>query len=135
MKTIEREPFEAWLFAQPPERTFDYFDVNGGCAICAFVRETTKFKDTDGGSTTVTLKIEGLHQGVVELPDWLTNTKSLERMGILHSYIFESQTATNLTCRAMQKRYLELFPNTFQGNALSTDGEAASSPQGTNSPP
>jgi len=45
---LNPERFEAWLFAQPPERVFDYGDVKG-CALCAFVAETSGARIYAGG--------------------------------------------------------------------------------------
>lgn len=47
---INRERFEAWLFSQPRERTFNYMDGNGGCLICHFFQQTTKLAASVGGN-------------------------------------------------------------------------------------
>lgn len=40
---IQQETFEAWLFSQPDERTYDYLNINN-CLICNFAHETTNKK-------------------------------------------------------------------------------------------
>lgn len=37
---ITQERFEAWLFSQPDEREYKYFNTEG-CLICDFIKENT----------------------------------------------------------------------------------------------
>ncbi len=96
MKDLQRERFEAWLDNQPPERWFDYWDVNGGCAICSFVRETTSHKVVTGGHFIVRLGLIGSGADEVPIPEWM------RRMVV--------DSRENLTIANMKRRYLELFP-------------------------
>jgi hypothetical protein len=100
---INRERFEAWLFSQPDERMFDYMDVNGGCAVCAFIRETTQHKEACGGVTNVWLSRSNCLDEVnsYHIPNWLRSTKN----GVLTAYIRTDQ----LFVHQMKRRYIELF--------------------------
>lgn len=45
---INREHFEAWLYAQPDSRPYDYMegqpDSKIGCVLCNYIREATNHK-------------------------------------------------------------------------------------------
>lgn len=105
MKEINRERFEAWLFSQPKDRNFDYTNPRD-CAICAFLKETTNVKtvlsdstSTEGYSTEKAVEVGKVFS--IETPQWLDGGSS-ER-GVVW--------AEPLTIENMQKRYLELFPD------------------------
>lgn len=103
MKEINREMFEAWLFDPRNDgREFDYGNAVGGCAICVFVRETSKYKDAWGGSYQVYLeKYRPFKDNPeVAIPAWLL----CEGGGVT--------SIRPLTTTNMRIRYLELFPDT-----------------------
>ncbi len=97
MKDLQRERFEAWLDNQPPERWFDYWDVNGGCAICSFVRETTSHKVVTGGHCFVRLGLPSSGADEVPVPDWMRNT------------VVGALGLRSLTIANMKLKYMELF--------------------------
>lgn len=72
MTEINREHFEAWLFAQPDDRPYVYGEgfPNDpvGCIVCNYLREQTNEKDfVVGGSQQGIAKIEQ----VTPFPRWL----------------------------------------------------------------
>ena len=97
MTEINRESFEAWLATQPPYRKFRYGDVEGGCAICSFIRETTQWKNAVGGALTVH-KSRAEFATFFVVPLWLRRGAN----GVL--------AVNPLTITNMQRRYYELFP-------------------------
>lgn len=100
---IEQEPFEAWLFSQPPQRKFAYWKSSAkattGCLLCNFLRETVKTPHTRIG--TASFAMEGqMGSCDIEFPEWLK--KLLSRM----------TTPSVFTAGDKQKQYLLLFPET-----------------------
>lgn len=62
---INRETFEAWLFTQPDERTYNFIDYSD-CLLCKFIKETTNIENIRVGSTY--FRVNGKCQ---EFDDWL----------------------------------------------------------------
>lgn len=93
MKTmieINRETFEAWLFAQPGGRAFKYLegspDDKTGCLLCNFLRETSSGKVYVLGSQFLV----GFHNPRIEMPDWaykLTKIEPLTAAAVRQAYI------------------------------------------------
>jgi hypothetical protein len=97
--TINRETFEAWLFAQPKGRTFDYSDTHN-CLICKFYKETTN----------LTANVGGYHYDLsdgeyIEIPNWLKDL--LKPIGDRPSNKFSPIT----TFDRMQDIYSTLYGN------------------------
>lgn len=103
MKEISRELFEAWLFSQPKEREFNYMDNTGGCAVCAFVRETTSHANAKGGAKTVEIGNRS-----IQMPEWLR----AGTQGVLSVADEDHCRCTAdfvpVSIRGMQKRYRQL---------------------------
>jgi len=51
---IEQERFEAWLFSQPDNRKWFFFD-NTGCCLASFIKETTNAQYVTVGGCTYTV--------------------------------------------------------------------------------
>jgi len=69
--TIEKEPFEAWLYQQPRDRRFVYSD-NYNCLIASFLNETVgggRFRV--GGWTYNQLRDDGSNTEQELIPKWL----------------------------------------------------------------
>jgi len=93
MNEINRERFEAWLFAQPRDRKFKYGDPQD-CAVCRFFKETTKLSRVSACKYGVRLdSFEYTHS----YPDWLYKVVDLNCCG--------------LTSATMQDTYRQLFPD------------------------
>lgn len=91
---IERELFEAWLFSQPPERQFYYYDTNG-CAIASFLREALGIQRPRVGG----MEFDDAEGKGCLLPQWLRDI------------VFP--LPIHFTVAQLRRRYLELFPDTF----------------------
>lgn len=67
---INREQFEAWLYAQPDSRPYNYMegrpDSKIGCVLCNYIREATNIKDFIVGGTWLTAN--GIFN---QMPQWL----------------------------------------------------------------
>lgn len=95
---INRETFEAWLFAQPSERGFYYPegrpDAKTGCLLCNFFRETRMEKVFVGAfalhtefSVNTPKATTGPHN---RIPDWaimLTRVRPLTVANVQAAYI------------------------------------------------
>lgn len=107
--TINREHFEAWLFSQPDERTFEYiygsYDSNPGCLLCNFLRETTNINKFEVGRIIVSMN--GTNY---PLPNWFINLLSKQW---LKEHEFYSR---NITFKEVKEHYLLLFPNAVVGS-------------------
>ena len=100
MKEINRELWEAWLFSQPKERSFNYADCCA-CAVCAFTSETTNCKGVIVAGELVWANLSDYPQKpLTKIPEWLWK--------VIHVFSGNYE----LTVPAMQARYLELFPET-----------------------
>ena len=100
MKTpiIHQEKFEAWLFAQPSTRTFNYSDITD-CLLCKFLKETTNVKQPHVGSNTY-----GAYDFMEEnqfnpMPDFVYKTLAKRPSRLM------------LDFGTIQAIYLELFPD------------------------
>lgn len=98
---INREQFEAWLFSQPDERVFNYFQSfpndQPGCLLCNFFRENCSEPIIVGEDYY-------LQKGVkYSLPTWFM-TVDLEALSV----VFNADQA--------KKLYLAQFPNAIVGN-------------------
>lgn len=104
---ISRERFEAYIFNQPLDRTYNYFDQRG-CVLCCFIRETTSLKNPRVGGfdyyencTSEETRMEMIGKPGTRLPDWFV------------LLMIDGETRHNLTIANMQARYIELFGNPF----------------------
>lgn len=102
MNQINREQFEAWLFSQPDERTFNYvegyIDDKTGCVMCNYLREHTNLKFFIVGSRALTTK-----RGKNLLPTWF-----IDMMERRHNCL--------MTAKQTKDIYLLQFPNAIVGN-------------------
>ena len=109
---INQETFEAWLFAQPDERKYNYLD-NNNCLICRFVKETTNIQDISAGGDYLRynnkiFKFEGWLLTIMNT--WNPNIKA----GVPSSKDFGT----------VKKLYIDFFPATFasiEANGTSTE--------------
>lgn len=96
MKEINRERFEAWLFSQPGDRSWNFHDTQQ-CVLCSFIKETTNHLRPIVGGLWLTTSIGGSN---VEIDEWVkVILRTRNEFGIV--------SAGN-----MQQRYRELFPET-----------------------
>lgn len=99
--TIEKERFEAWLFAQSRARQFNWLDADR-CVVSSFLNETCsdKWSSDDRKSMVFGERFETIK--VVIWPDWLKN---------LINPILERTLLP--TVAILQGAYLKLFPDTI----------------------
>jgi hypothetical protein len=99
MYNIEMETFEAWLFAQPDEREWNYMDGHK-CMICSFIKETSSAKDPGVGGSYY--RVNGEHK---PLPRFLHNRFEYGLLSTSsHGVVFSAKT--------MKERWLKMFPET-----------------------
>lgn len=108
MKTIERENFEAWLFAQPRERSFNFVS-RGNCPIACFLRETTPHtRALVGMDHWLVMPRADCGSQFEILPDWLRVDMPLCVLPVaLRSWEYVREYL--LTAGQIQDRYIEVF--------------------------
>jgi hypothetical protein len=67
---IEKERFEAWLFSQPDDRTWNYCD-NLGCVGCCFLKETVAMPNPGFGGDFYFEDMEIIGEEPKEIPYFL----------------------------------------------------------------
>lgn len=107
MTKINREQFEAWLFAQPNNRTFNYREGKStdlvGCIICNFLREQTGVKN---------FKVGGHRLGIITPTDVIPFTQwtSLFLLAALMAGDYDqSKHTTVITGLQAKTAYTTLF--------------------------
>lgn len=105
---IQQEHFEAWLFAQPNSRRWDYCDGQN-CVIASFIKETTAITEPLVNSKEWWMDIKDLYvKDGFPIPLWLYNTL------VSGSTIIQ---ATHL-----KARYRQLFPDTPESVDITNPG-------------
>lgn len=90
---LEQERFEAWLFAQPPERVIESASYNS-CFLCSFLKETAQcVKPSFGWFNWSTERDPFL---TWYIPIWAT-------------HLVNNGLPRIMTCAQMQTRYIALF--------------------------
>ena len=122
MNTINRETFEAWLFAQPLEREFNYMSCSN-CVVSSFIKETTSYRNPSCGGSYFRLKKEEDIFEPIPFEDWLNNL-------LFRARLDEGYTNT-ISIKLLQKIYKELFPTSDlepRGEQLSKQLELVAEP-------
>lgn len=83
---IHKERFEAWLMAQPDDRTFEYSD-SSGCLCCMFFKENTSLHNPSVGPTNYNADDD--FSAVATLPAFVIDTLA-QRESDSHLYTFGS---------------------------------------------
>lgn len=116
MNTINREQFEAWLFSQPPERTFKYTEGTPsspiGCLACNYLREMTDAKNFFVGPSDCGIRFGNYVEPYTKF-EWLA--KYLYNVCYFAANFDESEQ-TLFTAKDAKRIYSELFPNAIVGN-------------------
>ena len=115
--TIEQETFEAWLFAQPDERTFCYQN-NTDCLCCKYMKEVHGAKYVLAGNLSI--QVDGT---LSTIPNFVQDTL----LPFVHNPMFNTTTF-----KEVKTRYRQLFPDfdgektlkTLSGHRPKTGGEA-----------
>lgn len=101
MNEINREQFEAWLFAQADDREFKYtqggWDDRVGCVMCNYLREQTNMKRFVVAVVDVT-DFSVLGWRTVALPRWFIE-------------LMQHRDYVHLTAKSVKKAYTKLFGN------------------------
>jgi hypothetical protein len=114
---INRETFEAWLFAQPDERTFDYCNPKE-CAMCMFVKETTNYKEVI--ALPGSLIIEGK---TITIPEFIyTNEGMNYDKCVLASGFMKEITPLRWEFRELKKRWILIHGNPLDFDEISSNG-------------
>lgn len=108
MNEINREHFEAWLFSQPLERVIEAGDGTR-CVLCSFIKETTNFSRAFFAGWDKWEPEQ--NNAALDLPSWAK--KLIDRNWLKLVADFD-QGKYSVTIASMQRRYLELFPESVE---------------------
>jgi hypothetical protein len=101
---INKETFEAWLFSQPDDRTFDYMD-NRDCLVCKYVKEVVGYKK----NFSVGADYIRLHESL--FTEFTFEKWFIDLLGERYNFSKHSEVSI-FTFGEMKEAWLELWPDT-----------------------